>query len=147
MWAFEEALDCRAFHTAVVLYRGSFLDGFHVAALLEFERWGEVERARLTHRYEEALETLEREAERVGDTVAAVHWWHRLSEHDQFSSRIALGLMRALVAVGDRAEALREGEIHERILREELGADPDTGEKLFLKELRQRVLQSGTRNS
>jgi DNA-binding SARP family transcriptional activator len=135
-WEFEHALERRALRVAVDLYGGPFLDGFYLEGLVGFEHWVEAERARLSHRYEAALEALVAHAESAGDHVGAVEWWQRLAEHDPFSSRIAVGLMEALVEVGDRAGALRYAQRHERLLREELDALPDTGERRFIQQLR-----------
>jgi DNA-binding SARP family transcriptional activator len=137
-WEFERALARRAYREAVDAYRGPFLDGFYVSGLAEFERWTECERDRLAHRYQGALEALVAEAEGGGDWGGAVEWWSRLIELDPLSSRIALGLMRALVAAGDCAEALRRAAVHERLLRVELEILPDTGERVFVERLRRR---------
>lgn len=137
--AFLQAVEQRAFRTAVELYRGPFLDGFHLGRHAEFEQWLESERARLAHRYELALQTLASSAEAAGDHAAAVEWWQRLAEHDPLSSWNALGLMKALVAAGNRAGALRHAERHKRLLREELNAEPDTGERVFVKQLLERM--------
>ena len=136
---FLQALEQRDFRTAVELYRGPFLDGFHLGRHAEFERWLEAERARLAHRYELALQALATSAEAAGDHAAAVEWWQRLAEHDPLSSRNALGLMRALVAIGNRTGALRHAELHKRLLRQELDAEPDTGERAFVKQLLERM--------
>jgi DNA-binding SARP family transcriptional activator len=138
-WEFEHALERRALRVAVDSYGGPFLDGFYLEGLVGFEYWVEAERARLAHRYEAALVALVAHAESTGDRIAAVQWWRRLAEHDPFSSRIALGLMEALVKVGDRAGALRHAQQHERLLQEELDASPDTGEKVFIQQLRSRA--------
>jgi DNA-binding SARP family transcriptional activator len=143
-WEFERALDSRARREAVDAYRGPFLDGFHLEGLVGFERWVETERTRLARRYQVALETLAVEAERAGDWVWAVEWWRRLAEHDPLSSHINLGMMRALVRSGDRAEALRCAELHERLLHEELGVLPDTGEREFVAHLRGRHASKGS---
>src|SRR5437660_74221 len=55
----------------------------------------------------------------------AVEWWRRLAALDPYSSQIVSGLMRALIAVGDSAGALRQAEIHATLLREELHMEPD----------------------
>jgi DNA-binding SARP family transcriptional activator len=136
---FLQAVEQRAFRTAVELYRGPFLDGFHLGGHAEFERQVEEERARLARRYELSLQALATSAEAANDHAAAVEWWQRLAEHDPFSSRNALGLMKALVAIGNRASALRHAELHARLLREELNAEPDTGERAFVRQLLERM--------
>jgi DNA-binding SARP family transcriptional activator len=143
VWEFEAALDRGALPAAVTLYKGPFLDGFYVSRLQQFERWVEVERGRLACHYQEALEALATGAAAAGDTHAAVMWWRRVVDHDPLSSRTALALMRALVADGNRAEALKYAELHESLLRAELGVDPDTGERTFVTQLRQLALRHG----
>jgi serine/threonine-protein kinase len=124
---FEEALDAGRLSDAVELYRGELLEGFHVGGAPEFERWVEAERERLARRYSAALQELASEREAAGDFVGAAPWWRRLAARDPYSSRIALRLMRALAAAGDRAAAVQYARLHETMLREELdvAADPE----------------------
>jgi DNA-binding SARP family transcriptional activator len=70
--AFEAALDAGRSAEAVDLYRGELLEGFHVSAAPEFERWLGAERARLADRYVRAVEALAVEREAVGDSAGAV---------------------------------------------------------------------------
>jgi DNA-binding SARP family transcriptional activator len=138
-WEFDRALEGGALRDAVELYKGPFLDGFYLERGLAFEHWVEAERRRLANRYQGALERLAACAEAAGDREAAVGWWQRLAEHDPFSCRIALGLMEALVAVGDRASALHYAVRHERLLREELDTSPDTRERAYVQQLGKRA--------
>src|SRR5690606_35658959 len=71
------------------------------------------------------LERLAGESERGGAHDRAVHWWRRLAAHEPFSSRIALRLMHALAAAGDRAAAVQHARVHAALLREELEVEPD----------------------
>ena len=74
---FETAMESGRFEEAASLYRGPFLDGFHLSSAPEFEQWVEDERRAMAHRYAEALETLATTLERKndhagrGDLVAA----------------------------------------------------------------------------
>ena len=104
---FEDALARGDAAAAVDLYDGPFLDGFFVNDAEEFERWAAAERDRLERRYREALEQLAVEAARRGDARAASSWWRRLAAQDPLDGRVALALMNALVAAGDRAGALQ----------------------------------------
>ena len=122
---FEDALERGDRERAVSVYAGPFLDGFYLNGEGDFERWAEVERARFKQRAGEALETLATEAGSRGDTKAAVECWRRLAALDPLSSRVAVGLMKALVTAGDRGEALQYARIHETLLRNELDAAPD----------------------
>jgi DNA-binding SARP family transcriptional activator/TolB-like protein/Tfp pilus assembly protein PilF len=123
--AFEQALDAGAPDRAVDLYRGPFLDGFFLSGAPEFERWVESERDRLGRRYAAALEHLAREAESRGDLAAAVQWWTRLAAHAPHTARVAIHLMNALEAAGDRAGAIRHADLHAVRLRADLDAEPD----------------------
>ena len=119
-------------------YAGPFLDGFHLNGVAEFERWIEWQRGQLAQRYQRALEELIAEAQASGDQLQAVQWWRRLADHDPLSSRVAVGLMRALVAIGDRVGALRHAELHEQLVYRELETRPDTGELALVKQLREQ---------
>ena len=118
---FNEAIDRGELERAVDLYRGPFLDGFHLSDAPEFERWVESERARLALRYTGALDRLARAADAARDDGAAVRWWRRLAEADPVSSTWAAGLIRALMRSGDHAAALQHAERHEAFVAQELG--------------------------
>jgi DNA-binding SARP family transcriptional activator len=145
MWEFEAALERGDLEAAIRTYSGPFLDGFYVSTLPEFDYWVEGERERLARRYQTALETMAARCTALADTHGAVEWWHRVVEHDPLSSRSALGLMQALIMDGNRAGALKYAEVHEGLLRAELGVDPDTGERNFVHQLRQFATKHGPR--
>ena len=133
---FEQLLDDGALERAVESFTAPLLDGFHLPDGGEFERWLDGERARLAQRYTGALESLAEASERQGDYAAAEKWSRRLAAHDPYSGRVALRLMRALDAAGDRAGALRHARIHEALLREEFEAEPDPAVTAFAERLR-----------
>ncbi len=109
----------------VGLYRGPFLDGFHLSGgRSKFEHWMEAERSAIQRETEGALETLAERCEAAGDPVGASGWWHRYLELDPVNSRVAARLMNALVDAGDRGNALQVARDHERLLREELEMEP-----------------------
>ena len=122
---FERAMDAGAFAEAAALYRGPFLDGFHLGDSPEFEELAASERTRLAARHMEALARLAGAAEAAGDIPAALVAWRRLAILDPLDGRIAASLMRALAGSGDRHGAIRHAEIHESLVRAELGADVD----------------------
>jgi TolB-like protein/DNA-binding SARP family transcriptional activator len=121
---------------AIELYRGPLLDGFHVSDAAEFERWLDAERDSIERQVDAALETLAETAESAGDRAGAVAWWRRRAVRDPVDGRIALRLMRALDAAGDRAGALRHAHIHAALAREELDAEPDAEVTAFAERLR-----------
>lgn len=121
---FEHALATGDQAAAARIYAGPFLDGFFIDAAPEFDQWVERERERLAHACAGALGALADAAGGRGDHVEAVRWWRRLAAHDPWSSRAALGLVRALAAGGDRASAVQHARAHEARLRADLGAEP-----------------------
>lgn len=122
--AFDESLRNGELERAVELYRGPFLEGFHVDHAAPFERWLEAERRRRSREASEALEALARRAADAGEVREAARWWARLSAHDPLNTRVVVRLMDALAAAGDRAGALRHARDHERLLARELGLTP-----------------------
>jgi TolB-like protein/DNA-binding SARP family transcriptional activator/Flp pilus assembly protein TadD len=123
--AFETALERGDQAEAAELYTGPFLDGFYLSVSAEFERWVEMERGRLHRRACAALETLANDAAASADYAKAVGWWRQLAVLEPLNSRVALGLMGALAATGDRAGALEVAYAHETLLRDDLNAKPD----------------------
>ncbi len=121
---------------AVDLYRGPFLEGFHVAEAPAFDEWLSAERQRLAGLHSEALEALARAAVAADDHPAAARWWRRLLAADPLSSLVAIGLARALAATGDRANAMEILVSHSALLRAELGMDAGRGVLEAMEEVR-----------
>jgi DNA-binding SARP family transcriptional activator len=122
---FEDSCEARAYETAVAVYGGPFLDGFHLSDAPEFERWVDVERARLNRDYADVLKRLAIAADKKADSPEAIGWWKRLAVVDPLSGVVAAALMKSLAAAGDRAAALQHGQLFETRVHEELGAAPD----------------------
>ena len=118
---FRRAIRQGDLDAAVALHAGPFLDGFVVRGADAFERWAAAERTALAADHAQALEALAGRAAAAGDTGAAVRWWRRRQAADPLSGRAAAGLMRALDAAGDRAGALRHAQLHDALLRQEVG--------------------------
>jgi predicted ATPase/DNA-binding SARP family transcriptional activator len=122
---FEYAIARGDFVAAANLYRGPFLAGVYISEAVDFEHWLDGVRLRLSKAAEQALEHLAMDAESRRDFAAASTWWRRLVDIDALKTRAALGLMEALVARGDRAEALRTAERYAQRVREDLDGEPD----------------------
>ena len=133
---FEQALAEGRLEQAVGLYAGPLLDGFHIADSAEFEEWLDGERAELDRLYADALEKLAVAAEAGGAHFAALEWWRRLAAHDPYNGRVALRLMHALEATGDRPGALQHARIHAALLRNQLDAEPDADVAAYAERLR-----------
>lgn len=122
---FRDALDSGMPEEAARLYRGPFLDGFNLPNAPEFTVWMEAQRDRLHRQYVLTLVGLARSAESEGRHLQAVAWRRRHAAADPYSSRAALGLLKALVAAGDRPGALEYAHVYENLVRQQLETDPD----------------------
>lgn len=123
--AFWAAIRSGHLERATAEYTGPFLAGFHLSDAAEFERWLEEERASLARDYATALQQLARRTGEQGNWTESVEWWRRLAAQDPLNARVAIGLMEALVATGDRAGALQHARVYEALLQQELEAPPD----------------------
>jgi DNA-binding SARP family transcriptional activator len=132
----ERAADAGDLETVTALYRGPFLDGFHVSGAPEFERWSSSLGARLADRCAEALEQLAVAAERAGDYRRAVEWRSQLAAHEPLNGRVAADFITTLAASGDRARALQYARVHEALVREELETEPDSAVVQLVERLR-----------
>ena len=125
LWDFQAALARGDLDAAVSLYAGPFLDGFSLPGAIEFERWSESERVRLAGDLHRALETLAERAMASGDHRTAVAQLRRLAGAEPLDSDVALRLMLALVAAGNRAGALHHFDVHAALVQQELECAPD----------------------
>jgi len=121
---------------AVGEYHGPFLHGFSLAQAPAFATWAERAGAELAFEYAIALERLARDAEARGEYADAVRWWRKLAGQDPLNGRLTVGLMRALVAAGDRAGAIEQASIYEVLIEEEVELPPDRAVVAFAERLR-----------
>jgi len=110
---------------AAALYHGPFLDGFHVPGADQFARWVESERGALAAEYSRVLESLARSSRSAGDSGASIGWWRKLAALEPLNARVAVGLMEALSASGDRAGAIQHARVYELLVEQELDLPPD----------------------
>jgi len=122
---FEDAVDRGDLEAAAAVYGGPFLDGFFLKDAPEFERWAEAQRHRLARRLCAALVDLANAAAKRGEQARSAEWWRRAAEVDPLDSQIALDLIQALAAAGNRGGALHHARQHAERLHEELGVTPD----------------------
>lgn len=120
---FERAAAAADLRRAVELYKGPFLEGFHLSGALEFEDWSVVERARLARLFAKTIERSADAALAKGDASEAAALWHRMLAYDPLNSHVVEGYSSALAAAGDRSGALESILVHERLLRVEYGID------------------------
>ncbi|HUR91202.1 MAG TPA: BTAD domain-containing putative transcriptional regulator [Gemmatimonadaceae bacterium] len=137
----ESAYAREQWTRVVQLYAGPFLDRFHVRGSADFDHWVDSQRARYAGTFRDALEKSARAATEGGDHQMAAALWRRLAAEDPLNSRVALGLINTLADASDPAGALTHYGIHEQLLREELGTQPDA----LLTSTAARIRTGGTR--
>jgi DNA-binding SARP family transcriptional activator/TolB-like protein len=142
---FRHALDAGDLLGAADIYGmgGSFLDGVHLVDSVEFERWVDSERGRLSADYQQALEALASEAAKRGDLDGAVAWRRRLAAESPLSSSAALALMHALADAGDLPGAVAFARVHTTLVQTELDCAPDARVVALAEELRARATHVG----
>jgi serine/threonine-protein kinase len=125
LWNFDRAIAANSPAEAVSLYRGPFLDGFHLSDAPGFEHWVDTQRDKLARRFGTQIELLALSAMGRNDPRAAADWWLKLTEQDPLDVRAISGLLHACLAAGDRPSAIRYAERHMALLRKELEITPD----------------------
>src|SRR5690606_7257639 len=114
------------------------MPGFFLSGAPEFERWLDLERARLRDR---ALRAALEQAEASSDPIG---WLRRAREIKPDDERVLRRLLSALAASGDRAAALREFEAFAHRLAEDFGAEPSPETRDLVEAIRKRsVAASG----
>ena len=136
---FRDALAQRSWGEAVACYGGPFLDGVHLDGSPEFDEWAETTRQTLGRDFREALERLALDAEAARELDVAISWWRKRQLLDPWDGRVALKLMQALIAAGQRGGALQHALAYENALRAHLGLAPDAAVAAYVAELRQGV--------
>ena len=109
--------------TVVELYRGPFLDGFHLGGSQDFEAWQRDRRRYFESVYAESLYAMADQAEAAGNHRDAAHWLRLRVDQDPLSSHATHRLMLELARMGDRAAAILTAREHARILHDELGIE------------------------
>lgn len=140
---FNDSLAGGDQEAAIDAYAGPFLDGIFVREAAEFERWVEEVRSACARRYREALRELATRATAAGDHASATRSLRRLADSDPLSAAVALQLMQALMASGEREAAIRHGRIYTDLVRAEFDGEPDARLAAYLGELsRQGALKA-----
>ena len=122
---FRAAIEQDDHARAVALYAGPFLEGFFLREADDFERWSAEQREVLSRQFCHSLESIAEQAGAAGDVPTAVAAWRRLALAEPLSARAATGLIQALEASGERAEALRHARAYEQLVQAEVGGAPD----------------------
>lgn len=121
---------------AAAVYGGPLFGGFSLPEAPEFERWLEDARRALDHDYAMVLERAALAADARFHHGDAISWWRKLAALEPHNPRVALRLMRALAASGDRPGALRHASVYEALLHSDLQLAPDPEVRAYAAELR-----------
>ena len=125
MWDFEAAIRRRQFEEAASLYRGPFAHGFSFAGVPDVEHRLDAMRSRFARDHAVAVEALAADATKRGDHSRRARWWQSLADADPLSARTTAELVDALVAAGEKVQALQAALRHESLVRSEFGSAPD----------------------
>jgi ABC-type transport system substrate-binding protein/DNA-binding SARP family transcriptional activator len=109
----------------LTLYKGEFLEGFHVSDCRGFEDWLIRERERMHRLVVDALHDLVGYELQSGDYKAGIRDAARLLELDPLMEAGHRQLMRLLACSGQRGAALEQYERCWELLQEELGVEPE----------------------
>jgi DNA-binding SARP family transcriptional activator len=126
LWRFDAAIRSEQWSSAVEQYSGALLDGVHLDLGSEFEQLLDTERLRREHDFHHALEVLARQATGAGHAAEALRLWRRRALAEPTALPVALELMKALAAAGDRAGAIQYARTYQRLIRETLEIEPDS---------------------
>lgn len=124
---FQRALvrgDYHSLEEAIQLYNGPFLDG-ESSPSSPFEEWLVARRAEFLDQTMDALLKLAESDAAAGRHSIAVARAQRALTLDPLHEAAHRQVMRSLVAIGKRSSALRQYDIAQRLLAEELGVSPD----------------------
>src|SRR5690606_24718354 len=144
--AHRRAESCQAcarrLEEAVALYRGPFLAEFFLPDSAAFEEWAVVKREQLSQLLLRALDQLAAYYERRGRYEAAVGYARRQLEVEPWREAAHRQVMRLLALNGERNAALAQYEQCCRVLRDELGVEPEPETVAVYEQIRDSALDS-----
>ncbi|MCL4862909.1 MAG: AAA family ATPase [Caldilineaceae bacterium] len=130
---------------AVTLYRGELLAGFSLADAPTYEEWLLLRREQLAARALLALKTLADAFEAQGDLEQAHTYATRLLELDPYGEASRRQMMRILVQRGLPDQALAQYATLRRLLRDELGVEPNAQTVALYEQIRDGKGEAVTR--
>jgi len=124
---------------ALDVYRGGFMDGFHVRASNQFDDWVETRHQALQTDATTAAWALSEEAESNGHGEEAAYWGKRALGLVPLSERGVQRLIRLLDRVGDRAGALRAYRGLESRLDRDFKSQPSPETRQLIEQVKSRA--------
>lgn len=139
---FRTAAQKQDWFWALQLYRGDFLNGFHLPAAPAFEAWADATRAQLRYQALNAAQQLADQQEQASDLPAALTSWRRALAIRPTDESVARRVMWLLHKSGDRAGALATYHALEDALRAEVDASPDDESRELASTIRSSTIRS-----
>jgi eukaryotic-like serine/threonine-protein kinase len=136
---FDEHVDAGDARSALTLYRGDLLFGFHLSGVAEFEQWLDREREYVAKRALVAALSLSKETESGRDYAAAASWAKRAMEISPYDESALRRILRLLDHVGRRADAVREYDDFADRLTRDLDVLPSPETRALMDTIRARV--------
>jgi DNA-binding SARP family transcriptional activator/pimeloyl-ACP methyl ester carboxylesterase len=136
--------DCRecleAFQEAVALYQGDFMAGFSLPDAPEFDEWQFFQAEGLRRSLTDAIKHLIELHNSQGDYEQAIPYARRWLSLDPLHEPAHRQLMQLYALSGQQSAALRQYQECQRILKEELGVEPEEETQALYKTIKSRKL-------
>ena len=127
---------------ALATYRGDFLSGFHIRRAPAFEEWAVMERERLRLDAIQGLHLLANHYLAQGEYDRAIRHVRRLLALEPYQEEAYRQLMSLLALNGRREAALIQYQTCRRLLRDELGVEPQPETTALYKRIQEQTAVS-----
>jgi len=121
---------------SVKLYRNHFLAGFSLKDASNFNEWAFAESEDLRHQLASALTVLADDHCSLGQAETAIPYAQRLIALDPLNEASQRQLMKTYIEAGLHSAALKQYQTCEKILRKELGVDPQPETRALYRQIR-----------
>lgn len=124
--ASQECSTCyQLLESAADLYRGEFLEGFNLPDCPNFDDWQDITREEIKREFSAIFEQAANAAANRSDWAKALSAARRRVGLDRLDNNAQAALVRIYVHTGQRSLAVRQTEEYTRLLKDELGLEPD----------------------
>lgn len=128
--------------SAVSLYRGDFMAGFHLPDCPAYEDWVFLERERFRLNYFKALQLLGTTKIRQGDYLQAAEYYKKITSLDSTNESAHHELMLIYTALGNREAALAQYQLLVQALKHQLDLKPSPETKALYESIRSGIFPS-----
>jgi formylglycine-generating enzyme required for sulfatase activity len=127
---------------AIKLYRDHFLTGFSLKDAHPFNDWAFTESEELRYKFAKALTLLVESYFTLKQAEQAIPYARRLITLDPLNESSHRQLMQVYIQTGQHNAALKQYQTFEKILRKELGVDPQPETRALYKQIRKGEFKS-----